>query len=88
MSAFVEGLKQREIIELILGVFREEVPLVYQALIGERDLFMAESIENARCKSLIAVVGMAHMAGIERTLRSKGYTITSGVCSTKGKNVQ
>lgn len=45
---------------------------VYNAMIRERDEYMAGSLRSCSSKSIVAVVGMGHMDGIERYL---GYDI-------------
>ena len=47
-----------------------ELPLVYDALIGERDAYMAANLRSdaIRGKTVVGVVGIAHMDGIEREL--------------------
>jgi hypothetical protein len=39
MSAFIESLKEREGLRLMSAILKEEVPLVYKALIG-KNVFM------------------------------------------------
>ena len=70
----VEALKERQNIRRIMGSLQASLPEVYQALIGERDVFMTSSILKAGGQRAVAVVGMAHMDVIETALSSKGYT--------------
>lgn len=35
LTDFVEGLKQRDLLNQVLAVIKEEVPLIYNALIGK-----------------------------------------------------
>ena len=70
----VEALKERKNVRRIMGSLQASLPEVYQALIGERDVFMTSSILKAGGQRAVAVVGMAHMDGIETALSSKGYT--------------
>lgn len=98
MTVFVETLKQKEVINRMMGVIKSELPTVYNALVGkknvflmihtvnivnfpivdcaiisgERDQFMANSIIDADSSLLVGVVGLAHLAGIERVLTSQG----------------
>ena len=44
------------------------MPPLYEALIAERDAYMARSIIGAEGRRLVAVVGLAHVDGIEATL--------------------
>lgn len=72
---------QRQSLNEVMSIVKEEVPLVYDALIGERDIFMAKSIALSKAESIVAVVGMAHMTGIERNLNSQfGYEIIERKC--------
>eukprot|EP00966_Prymnesium_polylepis_P235926 5456382-Prymnesium_polylepis.2 len=50
---------------------RAEAAPLYDALIGERDAYMARSLLDSPGRRIVAVVGMAHMDGIE-TYFSKG----------------
>jgi pheromone shutdown protein TraB len=81
----IERMKQRDTLNTMLSAVKEEVPLVYSALIGERDEFMAEAIANAKGKVLVGVVGMAHMSGIEKFLIQKGYSVVKRNCPTNPK---
>ena len=37
LSSFVESMKQRELIATLMDALKSDVPLVYAAMIGERD---------------------------------------------------
>ena len=82
MSVIVETLKQRDLIVMLMKELKQEVPLVYDALIGERDIYMAQSISEAKSsKSLVGVVGMAHMSGIENYLtKNRGFKVVKRNC--------
>ena len=47
---------------------KKAAPPVYEAMIGERDQFMARALEVAPGNRVVAVVGLAHVEGIERIL--------------------
>jgi len=83
--AAIERLKQRDVLNTELTAVREEVPLVYAALIGERDEYMANSLSNAEGNVAVAVVGMAHILGIEKFLVEKGYSVAKRNCPTNPK---
>jgi pheromone shutdown protein TraB len=53
----VESLKQKDLLSSLMSVLKSELPLVYQALIGERDIFMANSILMIEGKRTVGVVG-------------------------------
>eukprot|EP00981_Chlorochromonas_danica_P002165 scaffold428_cov168-Ochromonas_danica.AAC.30 len=81
ISAFVEGLKKKELVGRIMGRLREELPDVYNALIGERDVFMAKAIAGADSHLMVAVVGFAHLAGIENWLTTQeGFDTVARNC--------
>lgn len=69
----IEKLKQGDILEGAFGEFARKSKPLYEALIGERDRFMAarlreESAHNPAAKRVLAVIGAGHLAGIEREL--------------------
>ncbi len=96
---FVESLKQRSSIRQLAAAVKEELPLVYDALIGERDEFMARALaEKSTAPSpeptlsdsrgnvirIVGVVGMMHMDGIETVLtESQGFKIVNTNCPRK-----
>jgi len=67
----VEALKQRKTVREIMSTLRNALPELYTALVAERDQYMARSILETKATKTVAVVGMAHMDGIEVAL--KGY---------------
>jgi len=67
----IEKLKQGDMLEASFGDFASESPELYQTIIAERDQYMAarlreESQQGAR--SVLAVVGAGHLAGLARHL--------------------
>lgn len=75
LASTVETLKERKNVRKIMASLNEALPAVYQALIGERDVYMANSILRASGQMTVAVVGIAHMDGIERTLAAEGFAL-------------
>ena len=72
-EAEIEKLKQGDILEGAFGEFARESKPLYEALIGERDRFMAarlreESSTAPAVKRVLVVIGAGHLAGIEREL--------------------
>lgn len=72
-EAEIEKLKQGDILEGAFGEFARESKPLYEALIGERDRFMAarlreESSANPAAKRVLVVIGAGHLAGIESEL--------------------
>lgn len=71
LSVFVEGMKQKAVVNRLMSVIQQELPQVYAALVGERDVYMARAInEIDQSQVLVGVVGLAHVAGMERYLTS------------------
>lgn len=75
MSEFVEGIKQKETINQIMGVIKVELPDIYNALVGERDQYMSSAIAQADSQNLVGVVGLAHMQGIVNYLQQAGFEV-------------
>jgi pheromone shutdown-related protein TraB len=72
-EAEIEKLKQGDILEGAFGEFARESKPLYEALIGERDRFMAarlrqESTQNPAAQRVLVVIGAGHLAGTEREL--------------------
>uniref|UniRef100_A0A7S2U1H7 Uncharacterized protein n=1 Tax=Lotharella oceanica TaxID=641309 RepID=A0A7S2U1H7_9EUKA len=74
----VEMLKNRETVGALQGYIARKSPELYAALIGERDAYMAESLSGAiqkEYKNIVAVVGFAHLNGIEKYLQESGFKL-------------
>jgi pheromone shutdown-related protein TraB len=70
-EAEIEKLKQGDILEGAFGEFAHESKPLYDALIGERDRFMAarlreESAQDPDAKRVLVVIGAGHLAGVSR----------------------
>ncbi len=68
----IEKLKEGDILESTFTEFAEQSPELYEALIGERDRFMAarlrqENMENAD-KRILVVIGAGHLEGLAKYL--------------------
>jgi pheromone shutdown protein TraB len=48
---------------------------VYNAMIRERDEYMANSLLGSPSTRILGVVGLAHLDGIERYLSAAGFKI-------------
>lgn len=68
VAQMTTDLKQRENARAVVAYLKEAAPPVYDAMIGERDLHMAHALEAAAGNSIVAVVGLSHLEGIERIL--------------------
>ena len=70
----IEKLKEGDILESTFTEFAEQSPELYEALIGERDRFMAarlrqENLDNAG-KRILVVIGAGHLEGLAKYLES------------------
>jgi len=68
-EARMELMKTRRAVRALTGHMRDEFPKVTTALLDERDDIMTEALLNTCEGRTVAVVGMAHMDGIERRWR-------------------
>lgn len=64
----VEALKEQSAIDEAMGYFKEISPGAYEALVNERDAYLANSILHIPEDHVIAVVGAGHKEGINRYL--------------------
>ena len=70
----IEKLKEGDILESTFTEFAEQSPELYEALIGERDRFMAarlreENVDNAGQRILV-VIGAGHLDGLAKYLEN------------------
>jgi pheromone shutdown-related protein TraB len=64
----IERLKKRETIGDVMTTFAEQMPSLKTPLIDERDRYLAASIVGSPGRRVVAVVGAAHVPGIESRL--------------------
>ncbi len=65
----LRDLRQQDVLSVMLEELGEALPTLRQALIDERDVFMAEKIRQAEGNRIVVVVGAAHVSGISRRLQ-------------------
>jgi pheromone shutdown-related protein TraB len=70
-EAEIEKLKEGDMLEASFGEFAEDSPELYARLIDERDQYMAARLRATAgaARSVLAVVGAGHLAGLARYLR-------------------
>jgi len=70
----IEKLKEGDILESTFTEFAEQSPELYEALIGERDRFMAARLRQENTanegKRILVVVGAGHLEGLAKYLAS------------------
>ena len=64
-EAMIEEMKNRDQLETLLASFGEAFPEVKKRLLGERDIYLAQKIREAPGKKIVAVVGAAHVPGMQ-----------------------
>mmetsp|Transcript_14974 Transcript_14974/g.38637 ORF Transcript_14974/g.38637 Transcript_14974/m.38637 type:complete len:369 (+) Transcript_14974:51-1157(+) len=70
-------LKQRDNVRALSAYLRTNVPALYEALIAERDRYMANSLLGSDGRTIVAVVGLAHVDGIEAAILREAGTSKS-----------
>lgn len=74
ISASLEKLKRRDTMRKVMDFYKLEAPELYSAMIGERDKVMATNLLSLPGRqSTVAVVGLAHVDGIEAILAANGW---------------
>ena len=78
-QSFVETMKEKDNVKKIMTALQKTAPEIYEAMVAERDLNMAKGLDELgdNLKSdvgdTVAVMGMAHVDGVERYLYSQGW---------------
>lgn len=69
----IEKLKSGDMLRSTFGDFAKESPALFNALIAERDQFMAAKLRsecaNLRVKNVLVVIGAGHLAGMSEALK-------------------
>jgi pheromone shutdown-related protein TraB len=70
----IEKLKQGDLLESSFGEFAQQTPELYDAVIGERDRYMAAKLRQlgatGTAHEVLAVVGAGHLKGLAEYLRT------------------
>lgn len=64
-------LRQQDVLSAMLQELGDALPTLRQALIDERDVFLAQKVREAKGDRIVAVVGAAHINGIRRILSER-----------------
>jgi pheromone shutdown protein TraB len=75
LSDYVEQMKSRETVRTIIQELNTLAPEVVRVMLTERDSYMAKGIHSLRLSypKVVAVMGLAHIDGVERNLQSFGW---------------
>ena len=83
LTSFVETMKTKENVKKIMGQLQRVAPFLYEALVSERDVYMATGLNGLNeLETIVAVVGIAHADGIETTLQQNGWKAANPKCPT------
>jgi len=63
---FAETLKTRHDARLLTKQLEKYCPNVAKVLIHERDVYMINSLRNCKQKTIVGVVGLGHLDGMEK----------------------
>lgn len=80
-SDFVETVKQKDKVRKIMTQLKRVAPEIHTALLVERDAYMAAGLNGLDdLETIVAVVGIAHVDGIEQSLSMNGWKPASLSC--------
>ena len=81
---FVETVKARENVRLVMSKLKDTAPELYEAMVGERDAYMARGLATLdQFNTMVAVMGIAHVDGVESNLKERGWVPVSVPCQIK-----
>ncbi len=69
-EAELERIKQKDVLSELMKELGDAMPALKEALIDERDRFLAQKIRETPGQKLVAVVGAGHMQGMKEAIRS------------------
>jgi len=82
MSVFIEVVKTKENIKMLMAEFKNIAPELYNAIVSERDEFMADGLDRLKeFDTIVAIMGIAHVDGVEGRLKDRGWTEVSKQCA-------
>ena len=65
-SEEIERLKSADALEELMKDFSDALPGVREALIDERDMYLAQKIKDTPGDSIVAIIGAGHVPGIKK----------------------
>ena len=75
LSDYVEQMKSRDTVRTIIQELNTMAPEVVRVMLTERDAYMANGLHTLRQSypKVVAVMGLAHIDGVERNLQRLGW---------------
>ena len=84
LSILVESMKTRDRVREIMGQLKKVAPELVNVMLTERDAYMAAGLDTLnQFTSIVAVMGIAHVDGVEQNLRNRGWTQVTPRCPPK-----
>ena len=84
LSSYVETIKTRDNVKRIMAQLKEVAPALVQVMLTERDAYMSAGLDTLNDFSVVtAVMGLAHVDGVERNLKSMGWQQAPLKCPTR-----
>jgi pheromone shutdown protein TraB len=81
LTEYVEVIKTKENVKKIMALLKNEAPAIYQVMVSERDVYMAAGLSTLNEFAIItAVMGLAHVDGVESNLQRDGWKPVSLRC--------
>jgi hypothetical protein len=81
-SSFVEVMKTKDNVRKIMGQLQRVAPALYEALVSERDAYMAAGLNGLdELETIVAVMGIAHVDGVEQNLILNGWKPALPTCA-------
>jgi pheromone shutdown protein TraB len=86
-QSFVETMKVKDNVKKIMSALKSTAPEIYEAMVAERDVYMAKGLDelgvnlNGSVENTVAVMGMAHVDGVEKYLASQGWNQMTYPCA-------
>lgn len=68
-EAEIERLKSADALEEMMAEFTKALPGVREALIDERDSYLAQKIKGSPGEKVVAIIGAGHIPGIKREIQ-------------------
>ena len=65
----IEDIKEQDQLEHLLEMFSNSFPGIKKCLIDERDIYLSQKIKQSEGKTVIAVIGAAHIPGIKKYIQ-------------------
>jgi pheromone shutdown protein TraB len=74
MRGFIETLKTKEMVDRLMNTWKSFAPEAYTVMIKERDDYMSVGLDKlSPFKTVVAVMGLAHVDGVTRNLEAMGW---------------